>query len=141
MRDLTPQPSIAQIPRRPHARQRPEFRVHVLSDDEVVLDLAPDTADDAEFGLRAAVGLAFIECLLVDLVLELRRHGCAREDAVLAPAEVGFEGEFPNGEGEDERFPGDGGVVEEVREAVEVVHLGLCVSCVEEVLIDVFPNL
>ena len=123
MRDLSPQPSIAQILRRPDARQRPQFRVHVLSDDEVVLDLAEDSTDDAELGFRAAVGLTLVECLLLDLVLELGRDCGAGEDAVLAPAEVGFECEFADGEGEDEWFPRDGGVVEVAGEAVEVVHV------------------
>ena len=93
-----------------------------MCDHEPVLQLAPHSTDRTKLRFTSAIRLAFVEGCLVDLILELGRDVCAAEDAVLAPREVGFEAEFADGEGEDERFPGDGGGVEVAGEAVEEIH-------------------
>ena len=96
--------------------------------------MADDSADEAELRFRAAVSLGFVIGRLVDFVLELGGDSAALEDLVLAVGEVGFEAEFADGEGEDERFPGDGGSVEGGCETAEEVHdslIGVVIGVVE----------
>ena len=94
-----------------------------MCDDEVILDLAEDSTHEAKLRFRAPIRLALVEGLLIDFVLQLWWDGRSGEDAVLAPGEVGFEAELANGEGQDERFPGDVWTVEEARESMEVIHV------------------
>lgn len=111
------------------ARKGPELRIDIVADCNVVLDLRPDGGDEGEFRFSAAVGLGFRVRFGVDFVLELRRDGGSLQDTVLAVEQVGVQGEFADGEGDDEGFPGDCGAVEPGAEAVEEVHLEDELSC------------
>ena len=99
-----------------------------MCDDEVVLDLAEDSTHEAKLGFRAPIRLTLVEGLLVNLILQLWWDGGSGQDAILAPGQVGFEAELADGEGENEWFPRDVWVVEEAREAVEVIHCDVVVS-------------
>jgi len=91
----------------PEAGDGPEFRVDVVADGGIVLDLVPEVVDKRVLRFGAAVGLRLVEGFLVDFLLELLGDGLALEDLVLAVLEVGFDGVFAHCEGDDERFPWD----------------------------------
>lgn len=85
----------------PAASQGPQFGENVVLDEEDVLGLGVQVRDEAELALCAAVGLRFVEGILVDFFLESFRRAGLAENAVLAEGEERFEDVLPDGKAED----------------------------------------
>lgn len=62
----------------------PQFRKSIVIQESKVLDLGNETADDAELGLGATVGLRLVECFLVDFLGENGGGFGGLQDTVLA---------------------------------------------------------
>lgn len=96
----------------------PQFGHDIELDKGKVDDLAPEAADDGEFGLGATIGLRLVEIFAGDFFGE-DGGGLGRlEDTVLAKGEEGFEDELAQGEAQDEPLPWEQRAVEELRQAL-----------------------
>jgi hypothetical protein len=82
-------------------------------EDGPVLDLIPETVDDGEQSLGAAIGLRLGECFRGDFFSENGGRGWAAEDAILAEGEEGLEEVVAEGEAPEKLLPWKKRTVEE----------------------------
>ena len=112
------------------AGEGPQLGEDVEVDEGEVLDLVPETLDDLEPGLCAAVGLRLGKGLGRDLLGEDGGRLRALQDAVLAHGEEGLEDVVADREAHDELLPWEERAVEEPRETL----LGGCQLAIALVL-------
>jgi len=110
------------------AGEGPELGEDVELDEGEVLKLRPQSVDEVELGLRAAVGLGLVEDFLGDFLGQDGGRRRVLEDLVLAERQEGFEDKVADGEGYDELLPGEEGAVERAREALKSLLVGFSIS-------------
>lgn len=101
------------------ASEGPELRQDVIVNEQEVLNLRDEAADDAELGLGATVGLGLVEGFLVDLFGQNGGGLGSLKNTVLAKSQERFENILADGEAQDELLPREQWTIEVASEALK----------------------
>lgn len=101
------------------ASEGPELREDIVVNEQEVLNLRDEAADDAELGLGATVGLGLVEGFLVDFFGQDGGGLGSLKNTVLAKSQERFEDILTDGEAQNELLPGEQWAIEVASEALK----------------------